>query len=156
MSELRTYWDEYGLIERSGVGRNARAKELEALIHRRQKELKILPPYDFDARELRNRTNSTPSISGPPSPDSKPLEEVQSIPQGRFTIEEAIKILGENECALLDHCATLTEARMVFLAHVLDKKNPENNNVARRGQAINMSVTEFYKIKNNGETPLDS
>lgn len=151
MSELRTYWDEYGLIERSGVGRNTRAKELEALIHRKQKELK-LPPYDFDARELRNRTNATPSINGPPQFDSKPLEEVPTIPQGRFTVEEAIKILGENECALLDHCATITEARMVYLAHVLDRKNPENSNVARRGQATNIAITEFNRMKNNGET----
>ena len=149
MSELRTYWDEYELIEKSGQGRNARAKELEALIHKKQIELK-LPPYDFDAREIKKTTNAMSTVSGPPKADSVPLE-VNTESTGKYTIEQAKKDIGENKCAMLEWCAKWAEARMVYLAFILDRLNPDNVNVARRGQAMNVAIAEFNRMKLRGE-----
>lgn len=146
MSELRTLWNEYELIEKSGQGRTVRSKEIEAMIHKKQKELK-LPPYDFDTREIKKSIMAQSTVSGPPDPSSIPIEDV-----GKPTFDKIRKEIGENDCSILDYCTNWAEIRMVYIASVADKLNPENSNVARRGQVINLSMQKFYNMKSNGET----
>lgn len=156
MLELRPLWEEYAVIEKSGQGRNKRALEIESIIHQAQLKAKTAP-YDFDARWEKNRLNGLSTVSGPPPVESKPVEPEVFPPQANFTVEEAKKILGENDCALLEYCANIAEARMIYLAHILDKLNPENRNVARRGQGTNIANSIFTIMKTNGESiPDDS
>jgi len=144
LSELRDYWEEYKKIELSGVGRNKRAYALEVLIHEKQKEIKS-DPYDFDKRWEKAEAMGTPTISGPPDPNSKPEPEKQ--PRAEHTWVQAKEDIGENDIAMLDGCAKWAEDRMVYLAHVLDVLNPDNSNVARRGQGINIAIAEFNRRK---------
>lgn len=146
MSVLTDYWAEYKVIENSGQGRTKRALELEELIHQRQKEM-MVTPYDFDARWERMAKNATPTLTGPPSPDSKPFEI--KTPVSKIEFDEVKKRLGGNDCALLDHAARVAEDKMIYLAYVLDKINPDNTNVARRGQAINLAMGIYNKLKDN-------
>ena len=151
MLELRPLWEEYAIIEKSGQGRTKRALEIEATIHQVQLKLKNAP-YDFDTRWEKNKLNGAPTVSGPPPLESKPMEMEILPPQGNFSVEDAKKILGENDCALLEYCANRAEAIMVYLAHILDKLNPENRNVARRGQGTNIANYIFTAMKAKGET----
>lgn len=146
MSDLRNFWEEYKQIELSGIGRNKRAFELETLIHEKQKEIGS-EPYDFDKRWMKTEEMATPSISGPPAMDSVAPESPKKSPQGNFTLDEAKELIGDNDCKILDNCAKWAEARMVYLAYVLDRINPANSNVARRGQATNIAIAEFNRRK---------
>jgi hypothetical protein len=142
---LRILWEKYKVIERNGT-RTSNAKTLEEQIHARQKEMGSAP-YDFDARWDRNRINATPSVSGPPHPDA--VVEKPKVPQVNFTLEQAVKIVGENDVAQLRDCAKFAECWMIILADELDKINPLNANVARRGQATNVALVEFRRRKEN-------
>lgn len=147
-SELSVYWEKYKILENSGRGRTKEVLDLEALIHQRQKEIKS-KPYDFDARWARNVSNGTPTLLGPPPVENKPIEVSQN--QGKLNIEQIREFLGENECAILDYCAMVADYKLTYLSHVLDKINPENANVARRGQGANMAMAERREMKLEGK-----
>jgi len=148
MAELKPLWDEYNKLRASGA-RNARAIMLEGLIHGRQREIGS-EPYDFDKMWDKIEKDRTPSIEVPTIGGMiKP--ETETVPQSRFTFEQAKKLIGENDCAILDDCAKWAEVRMVYLSHVLNEINPaENTNVARRGQGINIGLGEFVRRKSIG------
>ena len=146
MSELRDLWENYKRRELSIHTRDSKLLELETLIHAEQKKMGV-SAYDFDRRWIRREEAAKSTVAGPPDPDAKSPDEF-TIPQTKFTLEEAQKIVGENELAMLADCAKKSEARMICLAAIFDKLNPfENKNVARRGQGINMAMAEFHKRK---------
>jgi len=144
MSTLRDLWEQYKRLELSTHKRDPKALEIEALIHVEQKKMGV-SAYDFDKRWIRRDEMAKSTVAGPPM-DSP--EETFTVPQTKFTLEEAEEIVGENELAILADCAKKSEARMICLAAILDKLNPvDNKNVARRGQGINMAMVEFHKRK---------
>ena len=146
MSVLRDLWENYKKLEVTTTTRNSKVLELEALIHVEQKKMGV-SAYDFDKRWTRRDEMAKSTVTGPPDRDSKSPDEF-TVPQTKFTLEEAQKIVGENELAILEDCAKKSEARMICLAAIFDKLNPiENRNVARRGQGINMAMAEFHKRK---------
>jgi len=146
MTVLRDLWEKYKKLELINATRTAKVLEAEALIHEEQKRMGV-SAYDFEARLERRDKMAKSTVEGPPAMDStSPSDFV--VPQSRFTLEQAKEIIGENEFSLLEDCAKLSEARMICLASILDKLNPtENKNVARRGQGINMTITEYHKRK---------
>lgn len=141
---LTDLWNEYNKIF-SGGKRTGRALILEPLIHAEQKRIGVTPVYDFDKRWDKVAKDGASTVNGPPEPNSKP--EIPNAPQRNFTVEQAKKIIGSGDCAILEDCAKVAEARMIFLADVLDKMNPSNSNVARRGQATNIAIQEFNRRK---------
>ena len=145
MTVLRDLWEKYKNLELTNTTRTAKVLEVESLIHAEQKRMGV-GAYDFEARWERRAEMAKSTVEGPPDPESKSPDEF-TVPQSRFTLEEAKEIIGENEYAMLEDCAKVSEARMVCLASILDKLNPDNKNVARRGQGINMSIAEFHKRK---------
>ena len=146
MTVLRDLWESYKKLELTNTTRTAKVLEIEASIHTEQKRMGV-SAYDFEVRWERRAEMAKPSVEGPPPMDSTPPSDFV-VPQNRFTLEEAKEIVGENEYSILEDCAKLSEARMICLAAILDKLNPtENKNVARRGQGINMTITEFHKRK---------
>ncbi len=145
MSALRDLWENYKKLELTNTTRNSKVLEVEALIHTEQKRMGV-SAYDFEARWERRAEMAKSTVEGPPMDSTSPSDFV--VPQSRFTFEEAKGIVGENEYAMLEDCAKLSEARMICIASILDKLNPtENKNVARRGQGINMTIAEFHKRK---------
>ena len=145
MSALRDLWEKYKKLELINTSRTSKVLEIEALIHEEQKKMGV-GAYDFEVRWERRAEMAKSSVEGPPMDSTSPSDFV--VPQSRFTLDEAKDIIGENEYALLEDCAKLSEARMICLASILDKLNPtENKNVARRGQGINMSIVEFHRRK---------
>ena len=150
MSELSDLWDQYKEIEKSGDTTGTLAKKIEKRIHEIQKGMST-SRYDFDKRRERHAVMATPSISGPPKPDSKVEEEPTS--QHKLSYEEARAKMSDNDFELLEGYAEQYEIRAVVLAEILNKLNPENRvNPARRGQGINWALTQFFKEKseNNG------
>ncbi len=122
-------------------------KKVEAEIHAAQK-LVGADPYDFDDwwnKKIKEGA-STVKISKGDEPPQKP------VPQGNYTLEEAIEIIGENDCAILTDCAKHAEAEEVFLGHELNKLNPDNqNNYARRGMVGNRAMKKFEIKKGKKE-----
>lgn len=146
MSVLRDLWEQYKKLELTTHKRDSKVLEIEALIHAEQKIMGV-SAYDFDKRWIRKDEMAKSTVEGPPDPNSKAPEEF-TVPQTKFTLEEAEKIVGENELAMLADCAKLSEARNICLAAICNKLNPEDNkNMARRGQIINMAIAEFHKRK---------
>lgn len=146
MSTLRDLWEQYKRLEATTHKRDSKALEIEALIHTEQKKMGV-SAYDFDKRWIRIEEMAKSTVTGPPDPNEE-QPEAFTVPQTKFTLEEAEKIVGENELAILADCAKKSEARMICLAAIFDKLNPiENKNVARRGQGINMAMVEFHKRK---------
>lgn len=146
MSTLRDLWEQYKRLEAITHKRDSKALEIEALIHTEQKKMGV-SAYDFDKRWIRREEMAKSTVTGPPDPNEE-QPEVFTVPQTKFTLEDAEKIVGENELAILADCAKKSEARMICLAAIFDKLNPiENKNVARRGQGINMAMVEFHKRK---------
>lgn len=147
MSVLRDLWEQYKRLESTTHKRSSKALEIEALIHTEQKTMGV-SAYDFDKRWIRRDEMAKSTVEGPPDPNTQRPEEGFTVPQTKFTLEEAEKIVGENELAILADCAKLSEARNICLAAICDKLNPaDNKNQARRGQIINMAITEFHKRK---------
>ena len=144
MSELKTLWTKYKTFEQSG-NRSDGAKKIEAQIHEIQKQIGS-SAYDFDARWGRAERDGKPSIELP----SLEAEPVEHAPQANFTLPQAEKMVGENDTALLRDAVRWVEPRMIILADEANKVNPDNSNVARRGQVINLSLAKFKEDKENG------
>lgn len=148
MTELRDLWEEYKRIELSGAGRNKRAKEIEARIHEIQKGMGT-SLYDFDKREEKQNLMGKPTIEVPSVvslPDKPNVEE--RAPQANFTLEQAKKIVGDNDYRILEECNRVVEAQIVCVEHISMGRNPDNKkNPARRGQSINQTIFLFNKRK---------
>ena len=151
MTELGDLWEQYQALLNSGSERNDKVRSLEEEIHRVQKE-KGWSRYDFDKKWERKIENSTPSIEGPPAMDSKAPTDEKPVPVSHFTFEQAKKKVGNNNYNILEDCAMETEAEMICLAEIHNRLNPDNSNVARRGQCINLSLTKFRTRK---EEPVE-
>ena len=137
-------WEEYKVILQTGK-RTKRALILEPKIHEEQKRLGN-PIYDFDKRWAKNEEDRKSTVEGPPM-DSRP-EATKSVPVANFTVDNAKEIIGKNDCALLEECARKAEARMIYLAYILEQINPDNKkNMARRGQATNIANFIFIEEK---------
>ncbi len=144
MSELKTLWTKYKVFEQNG-NRSEGARKIEAKIHEVQKLIGS-SPYDFDKRWERVAKDGAPSIT---LPSLEPIP-VEPSPQANFTLEQAEKIIGENDTALLRGAVRWVEPVMIILADEANKVNPDNSNVARRGQVINLSLAKFKEDKENG------
>ena len=137
MTELSIKWDEYKAIRKNGK-RTPRALTLEDEIHEIQKQ-RGDAPYNFDEVWAKIAREANPSVSGP---SLEPIPE-KIAPQANFTEEQAddilIKEFGKDIISEMEYCARLSEAMLVKYACIHDKLNPDNKNVARRGQATNFS-----------------
>ena len=143
LPSLIELWTEYKKIEITGK-RTKRALDLEALIHQKQQNLGM-KAYDFDTRWIKNENMAKSNVAGPPM-YARP-EAITKPPQANFTGDQAKDKIGANDCAILDDCIGWAEARMIYMADRADKINPDNSNVARRGQCINIAIAEFNRRK---------
>lgn len=124
-------------------GRTDNVKALEPKIHEVQKSIGT-DAYDFDKWWAKREIQGVSSINGPPIENSEP----EKVPQGNFTVEQAMKKIGESDCAILEDCVKHAEAEEVFIAHILDKVNPTNKtNYARRGMVGNRAMRKFESKK---------
>lgn len=147
MSKLRELWEEYKRLEDTGSSRTGRILDLEKEIHDRQREIGTAP-FDFDKKWAKKEQDGTSTLLGPPLPDSKPVEVKEVIPQNNFTFDEARKIIGENDFAILEDCNRMAEAMMTCIENIANKRNTENQrNPARRGQSINLTINLFNRRK---------
>ncbi len=147
MTELGDLWEKYQALLNSGVERNNMVREIESKIHAIQKE-KGWARYDFDKRWSRKEIMSQPTLEGPPDPQTEAPSSEEIAPTANFTFEQAKKRVGENNYNIMEDCAMDTECEMICLAEIHERLNPENkNNLARRGQAINLTSKKYNKLK---------
>jgi len=147
MKSLRELWEEYEILERQGVARdNNQILELEQEIHLRQKSLGT-SPFDFNKRWARKLEMGTPTLQGTKVPDV-PEQTIVVAPQSNFTYEQARKIWGENEDAIIADCVRHAEAFIVVASYYADRVNPQNlTNLARRGQVVNLAKQIYDERK---------
>ena len=149
MTVLTDSWDEWNKFYKKGT-RNDKCLTFEVAIHGEQKRMGSIP-VDFDTKWEKRARDSKSTITMPPITESTPTKE-EKVPTINFSLDDAKKIIGDSDFAMLEFANRLAEASIVCLTAIANKTNSDNKvNPARRGQSINQSLLIFNDMKNNPE-----